>query len=261
MTLSLTNKRSRLTKTKLYKSFKLDKNFLYVILIDLAYYAIFFGSIAIFLRNAIPEITVTQLAKDLVGLLSKETMALYQNDLSIIQAARNNLTWYSIILTLVLFLNFSCLKLWIWHLVAKKKYGIFLLVRGIIVNFVFFIVIFSSGLAGFYILNMEMFYIWLLLLIPISIYFLNWVHLSFTQKGGISAICQGISLGIKGFFQVLFPNSLLIILFFLLIFIFKMLDAINPKIYWPLVLISITIFLNWAKRLLYLFKKPFFPNR
>jgi hypothetical protein len=201
-----------------------------------------------------------QLAKDLVGLISKETSALYQKDLTVIQAARNNLTWYGIILTTVLFLNFSCLKLWIWHLIAGKKYGLSPLLRGIVVNFLFFILIFLSGLAGFYILGVEIFYFWLLLLIPISIYFLNWVHLSFAQEGSINAICQGLSLGVKGFFHVLFPNALIIILLCLLIFIFRVLDMLNPEIYWPLALISFTIFLNWAKHLLYRFKKPFFPN-
>jgi hypothetical protein len=261
MTQSYTNKQSRFNKTKLYESFKLDKRFLYIISVDLVYYAILFGSIAIFLKNAIPELTVMQGAKDLVGILTNENSALYQHDLTIIRAARNYLTGYAVILSIVLILNFSCLKLRIWHLITKKKYGILSLLKGIIVNSLFFILIFLPGLAGYYIFDMKMFCVWLLLLIPIAIYFLNWVHLSFAQRGSISGSFQGISLGLKNFFPVLLPNLLLITLFFLLIFIFKMLGPINPKIYWPLALICFTLFLNWGKYLLYLYKKPFITPR
>ena len=247
----------RLKKTRFYRSFKLDKSFLYIILIDLAYYAVLYMSVVIYLRNIIPELSVANRAKDLIGLISNETTALYQSDLTAIREARSNLTIYGIILIIVLILNFSCFKLWIWHRIVKRKYRIIPLTRGIIVNFIFFIIISLLGLAGFYILKTEIFLVYLLLLIPISTYFLNWVHLLFAQKASISAIYKGFYLGVKRFFHLLIPNLIIIVLLFLLILVMKMLDTINPKIYWPIFFLCFTILLNWAKHLLYLYKKPF----
>lgn len=258
MTPSHTNQQNPLEETKLCRSFKPGKNFLFVILIDLVYYAILAASVTVFLRNAVPEMTVMQLSKDLVGLLTNETRSLYQHDLEIIRAARINFIGYSIALVIVLLVNFSCLKLRIWHLIAKKKYGITSLLKGLAVNFIFFVGVSLLGAAGYYLFNRQVFFIYLLFLIPALIYFLNWIHLSFAQTGSIRAIRQGISLGVRRFLPVLFPNALLLVLLILMIFIFYLITGLKPGIYWPLFLICFTFFLNWGKHLLYLYKKPFF---
>ena len=261
MTQAHTNKRNCFSKIALGESFKFDRGFLYIVLIDLVYYAVFFGSIVFFLRKAIPELTVIQGAKDLIGLLTKETAALYQHDLTIIQAARNNVILYGIILAIVLLLNFSCFKLWVWQLITKKKYGIGPLVRGVVVNVMFFILVSLLGFAGYYTLSGGAYYIWLLLLILFSIYFLNWIHLTFAQRSSINAVFRGIFLSVKGFSGVWLPYLLLIILLGILIGVFKLLAPLDAKIYWPLALVAFTLFFNWAKRLLYLVKKNFFPHQ
>jgi hypothetical protein len=213
--------------------------------------------VAIFLRNAVPEIVVKNRAKDLIGLISDETLALYQSDLAAIREAGTNLTMYGIILIIVLVLNFSCFKSWIWHLIVKKKYRPASLVKGIIVNSIFFVLILLFGLAGSFILKTGLFLIYLLFLVPISIYFVNWIHMLFAHNGGIKAVYQGIYLGVKGFFHLLIPYLIIIALLFLLILIAGMFETINPKIYWPVFLICVTIFFNWAKHLLYLYKIHF----
>lgn len=251
------HEQSRFKNTRFYKSFQLDSGFLYIILIDLVYYAILFASILIFLRNAIPELVDMKRAKDVIGYISSAAETLYQNDLAVVRGARANLTLYIIILIFVLILNFSCFKLWIWHRIVKRKYKIFPLIRGIVVNFIFFIVIFLSGLAGYYIFKGAVFFIYLLLLILISIYFFNWIHLLFAQTGSISAVYRGIHLGLKRFSHLLLPNLIILILLSLLILIISMFATLNPKIFWPLFFLCIAIFFNWTKYLFYQYKKAF----
>lgn len=249
-----------LKKTKFFQSFKFDKNFIYIILIDLVYYSAFYVSLVIYFRNLIPKLVIANKAKDLIGLLSKETLSLYQSDLAIIKEANNSLTIYAVMLIIVLFLNFSCCKLWIWHLMVKKKYRLILLAKGMIVNLIFLLIILILGLAGFYTFKTEIFLFWLLLLIPISLYFSNWIQFLFAQKGTINAIYQGIYLGVKRFFYLLIPYLIIIGLLFLLLLIIRMFAPLNSKIYWPIFFLAITIFLNWAKHLLYLYKKNIFFN-
>ena len=46
-------KQLQMIKTKFFQSFKLDKRFFSIVLIDLAYYAILYISFVIFVKNAI----------------------------------------------------------------------------------------------------------------------------------------------------------------------------------------------------------------
>ena len=240
-------------KTIFFQSFKqLKKEYLLAVLLDFVYYIIFLitGSFVFF--KLFPK--MVQLQNALQNVNATETLSMLN---SYLQTAK----LYSILVVIILFVNYNLMKWLIWKVLLKEKIfskehetktlanSVKELGKFTTINIILWI---SMGIilyaSNFFMMQKFFSYMLILVYIPFFIYVFLFIHPLFMKHKTIKHTLQELFKIVFAKIPHLFPKYLLMVLLFIIWLRLTMLLLFIPQtMYFIIYVALLTIYFNWTK--------------
>ena len=247
------NIKINIMQTAFINSFR-AKGFIHVVMLDFIYYAIllFLGSFYVY--RILPSFLSIIDAVDIL-----KNSALFSSSREfLVQADAMSANWlsfkvYTIIIAVVLFLNYCIFKYLLWKKIHQKQQVMKELIKSIgkfaLLNIILFIVYSLLVLFSYFIFVSETFNIFLFFVMPIIIiYTQNLVHPLFVQTQSLTETAkQYFAVGIKKIYRFVMPYILMLAALLLVMYIVPLLLFLPPALYTLWYVLVFVIYFSWTK--------------
>lgn len=228
---------------------RIDKRFLYITFFDFVYYVIFLLSTSYFYYNIFPYLALIQRANPLLNQIDAWKQEGVFEGPTDIHMEVVEFKLYVIGLILLIFFSYSFFKWLIWNMVQNKKLEKMQFLKFCGLNLVF-AVIFIALTALLWILFMSGAFavIWLFILVPLSVYFVNNLHPIFVNMREIwISYAKTASFSARKILYFILPYIIITMGFFIVFEIYRIFWFLPDIPYLLLFVLLLAAYLNWAK--------------
>lgn len=255
------------------QSFQFKKDFWKLLSYDILYYAVFLGMLAVYKYLGLSKLKSYKLAVELMQGLQTKTSDLPLE--YIVQQAQSltaelmQFIWITLFLVLVLVVNYSFFKSFIWSKLLEKKYSVATFVDALVANVLFLsiagVILYFTGSYA----SEDLMWKLMLFYLVVGIYFINIIHpvlqleQSVVLKNAVLTafvrpfVLFGKSLwyGIAYVYRIILPFLAMVGVFIVLIILFNLIKSVLPfsysivyYLYLVFLFLVTLIYLTWCKQ-------------
>ena len=213
-----------------------------ILLFDILFYFVFMQVGNFFIKALEQKASNVDLTQNLLGLSQQSATQL----LSSVRGVFFFLILSAIIFIILMTINWSFFKGWIWSITTNKKFNLKFFKKFFLLNIIWlptwFILIFLFAI----IIKPQTAAIFMLITLIIAFYFTNILYPLFLKNNKISVIKEAFKLGIKKIHHFVVPYLIIIILLLTISRIYSLITLniyINPNIFFGVLL----IFVAWLR--------------